>query len=463
MNRFLQPVSVHQAFDFVKLRRQFLYRVFMSTSQLIKQVFISFPKVFRLQKKGSWLMLALYLGLGLTLFLIIGTLLLKYQDTLKGLVLDYLFPQSWQSVSESLLSFLFESQARAVIVNGILSGSLVCASIFLFPVKEKYSAVFEKELGHPNGPPVEFPLWMQALEETRLFLFYLTAQMVIVWIGYYPYFWANITSIVLSYLFLFYTFGLDLISPTLQRHRIRYSLINKLLSRYGLVTLSFGALYSLPALLLSQWILSLEHLNLLQVSVTLFVINLLLIALAIPAGTLIASHLLPEVKRLSPVTTLTKRLGYTIGLFLLCGGLLLHTRLLQSMHHKSQILKAEYSVDWSSFRFDYSDLSQLLSGPTFGSVSFDLQITNPTEFDIAFENSTIRIFKEQQGISEIAMQGFTVPAGQSRPITLKLNAKSDFGQLRLANLSEGWRIEMAIELYPGIPFIIEVLGDNSSE
>ncbi len=428
--------------------------------QLIITVYQA-PKTLVLHKKASLMMLLLYLILGMSIFSLVGALLLHHQDSMKQLLLDYLFPQAWQSISESLINFLFESQAKVVIANAILSGSLVAASVFLFPVKEKYSAVFEQEQGYPNGEPHEFPLWLQGWEETRLFLFYLTAQMIIVWIGYYPYQWANVTSIVLSYLFLFYTFGLDLISPTLQRHRIRYSQINKLLTKNILTTLSFGLLYSLPALLLSQWIMTMENLNLLEVSIILFVINLLFIAIAIPAGTLLATRLLPELKSMTPVASTSKILGYGLGLTLLVGGLILHTRLLQSMHHKSQILKADYRVNWDSFHFEYSDIGNLLNGQSFGTMSLDMEISNPTEFDIAFENSQIKISKDEKIISDIAMKGFAVPAGNSRPITLSFDAISDFSQLtELPNLTQGWRIELYIELYPGIPFIVRIVGND---
>lgn len=430
------------------------------TQQLAYALYYS-PKTILLHKKASLLMLLIYLVLGISIFSIVGTLLIHHQDSLKQLILDYLFPEAWQSISESLFNFMFESQARVVIANAILSGSLVAASVFLFPIKEKYSAIFEKEQGYPNGEPQEFSLWMQGWEETRLFLFYLTAQMLIVWIGYYPYQWANITSIVLSYLFLFYTFGLDLISPTFQRHRVRYSMINKLLSRHIVVTLSFGLLYSLPALLLSQWIMTLDNFNLLEVSIILFVINLFFIAIAIPAGTLIATRLLPTVKTTRPVASFSKTLGYGIGFILLIGGLILHTRLLQSMHHKSQVLKASYQINWDSVEFEYSNISELFNGQSFGKFSLDMTINNPTEFDIAFENSQIKVTKDEKLVSDITMKGFAVPAGQSRPITLSFNTISDFSQLNeLPSLTQGWRIELYIELYPGIPFIVKLLGED---
>ena len=70
-------------------------------------------------------------------------LLTYYQTPIKAALLDYLFPKSWQSLSEQLANFLFESQTKIVLGNLILSGSLVLASITLFPIKSsKFESVF---------------------------------------------------------------------------------------------------------------------------------------------------------------------------------------------------------------------------------------------------------------------------------------------------------------------------------
>lgn len=438
----------------------------MKLSQQLSLSLIRAPLTLFQQDKRSWLALATYLAVGLATFALFGYLLLQNQASIKQLLLDYLFPQSWQSVSEQLLAFFFESQSKQVLGNLILSGSLVVASIFLFPFKEIYSASFEKTKNYPNGLSHEFPLWMQAIEETRLFLFYLTAQSTILWIGYYPYEWANITSITLSYLFLFYTFGLDIISPTFQRHRIKYSKINKLLSKNALATLLFGLIYSLPALLLSQWILTLESLNLLEVCIILFSINLLFIAISIPAGTEIASDLMRENATTKPVSQTSKQIGYTLACLLLIAGLTLHTRLIQSMHHKTQVLKANYSVNWDSFQFDYRSIGDLLTGDSYGNFSFELTIENPTEFDLVFEDSQLYINKNDLPISQVAIAGFSVPAQSEKAVAMKFDAKSNFSQLTLGNISEildHWTIEMHIELFPGIPFIIEVMGEDEQE
>ncbi|PID41530.1 MAG: hypothetical protein CSB48_14170 [Proteobacteria bacterium] len=394
-------------------------------------------------------------------FAVFGYLLLINQEVLKQALLAYFFPQSWQSPSERLFLFFYESQSKQVLGNLILSSSLVVASIFLFPLKEIYSAVTEKELNYPNGKPHEFPLWMQAMEETRLFFFYAATQLGILWIGYYPYEWANVLSVVLSYLFLFYTFGLDTISPTLQRHRLRYSKINKLLGKNLVATLVFGVMYSAPALALSQWILHMESsLSLLEVSTILFAFNLTFIAISIPAGTRIASELLQEAPDVAPVNPSVARRVYIAMFFLLVTELVLHTRLVQSMHHKSQVLKANYSVNFGSFGFDYISADESIENKTKNLVSFDMEVENPSRFDIVFEDSRLFIKKDDRLVSDVAITGFAVPAGETRLVTLVFNSQSDFSGATLGSIRHifsGWDMELHLQLFPGIPFIVEVM------
>ncbi|NVK87634.1 MAG: hypothetical protein HWE13_05890 [Gammaproteobacteria bacterium] len=413
-------------------------------------------------RRSSFIWLAVYLAVGCVVFIICGSALLHHQEGIKQALLNYLFPESWQAISEQLLRFFFESQAQQVLANLIISGSLVVASLFLFPIKERLSYAFEQDLKLPLGSARELPLWQQGLEEARLLFFYVTAQMAILWIGYYPYTWATQLSVILSYLFLFYTFALDIIAPTLQRHQYSYGRINKLLGKNLAASLSFGALFSLPALLIGQWLLAQEDYNLLEVSVTLFIINLFFIAISIPVATYIAVQLARYSKPLAPVSSIVTWLSYSVGLILFVTGTMLHARLIQSMHHKSQVLKANYSLDWDSFEFRFGSLSDALSGKNFGKIEFDLVIENPTEYDLVFERSLILIEKNAVTISEITVQGFQVPAQNEHHIKMEIDAISDFSSISdFSTALKDWRIELRIELFPDIPFIIALYGNES--
>ncbi len=384
-------------------------------------------------------------------------LLTYYQTPIKAALLDYLFPKSWQSLSEQLANFLFESQTKIVLGNLILSGSLVLASITLFPIKEKYSCEFEKALGHTNGQSVEFPLHMQALEEIKLFLLYLTAQSVILWIGYYPFVWTTILSNTLSFLFLFATFGLDFIAPTLQRHRVNYSLMIKFLLQHPLIALSFGTLFSLPLVLISPYIFSIPDLSFIEITGFLLFLNIIFLVLAVPAGTFIASKLLPEVKQTEPAKRRNIRASYVMMTVLLLSTLFLHSQLVVSLHHKSQLLKAEYDLDWSSISFDLPSFSELSSGKALSNFSMDIVINNPTQFDIIIEPSELYIEQKENLIAKLNINGFALASGESKRITLNMDSDSDLSKLsEFGELTKDWNIDMYIDIWPGIPFMLNV-------
>ncbi|TQV81048.1 hypothetical protein [Aliikangiella coralliicola] len=426
------------------------------TEQLRESLFYS-PLSLRNLKRSSTKWLFIYFALGLFVFSLFVGVSLNNQEAIKSLLLNYFFPQSWHEISEKLGVFLFESQAKTVLSNLILSGSLVLASIFLFPIKEKYSAEFEKDAKYAKGSIQEFPLLIQGWEETKLFLFYVTAQSIILWIGYYPYAWCNWLSIALSYLFLFFTFGLDFISPTLQRHRVSYTLILKVLLRNPVVPLSFGLLFSLPTVLLSKYIFTIEDLTLIEIASILFLVNIIFLTLAVPAGTRVARRLMPTVKRTLPPLKKSKIYSYSTMLILLTVMLFLHGKLIASMHHKSQLLKAEYNVDWSSIDYDLPSLSQFFNSKSLSNLSFDVEIYNPTEYDIIIEKSQIFVEKKENTIATIDLDGFEIPSGEKRKVKVKLDSQSDLSSItNFREILEDWRVDLHLEVWPGIPFILNI-------
>jgi len=430
----------------------------MTLLQQLKIALFDSPSSLLKLRGSSLRWMGIYCLTGIAIFSLFVWIMLSNQQSIKDALLNYLFPQSWHELSETLADFLFESQTKSVISNAILSGSLVLASIFLFPIKEKYSAAFEKDAKYKNGKVDEFPLIYQAWEESKLFLIYLTAQSIILFIGYYPYQWASWLSVGLSYLFLFFTFGLDLISPTLQRHRTQYSLILKVLFKKPLLVIFFGLLFSLPAILLSRWVFSFDELSLIEISSILFLTNILFLTLAIPAGTRVASELLPLVQLILPPRKKTIVWGYTIVTLLLASGLFLHSQLIVSLHHKSQLLKAEYNIDWSSIEYEVPSFSQLANGKALSNLSFDMVISNPTEFDILIEKSQMIVEQKQKIIATVNLSGFELLAGESQRIKIEWDSNSDLSQLSdFGNLLEDWRIDMHLQVWPGIPFVFNLV------
>lgn len=412
-------------------------------------------------KAPFYVALLAYLSLGLLLFGICGYVLVDNQDAIKKAAMSYLLPESWHYLSDILLEFFFESQTKTVLASMIISSSLVVASIVLFPLKEYCSARYEESGGYNNERPPEFPLWLQAVEESKLLLLYLTAQSVIFAIGYYPYQWCSWLSNGLSITFLCFSFGLDLISPTFQRHRIRYSRIIKLLSRKAVLTMLFGALFALPVLALGGYIITDESLSLAQVASILFLVNMFSLAIAIPAGTHIASRLLPLAKQLSAPRLRNKRLCYGALALLLAVSGSFHALVAVSMHHKSQFLKCEYDLNWGSFAFDVPSLGALFRGEKQAQIRFELAVHNPTPFDLEVEQSVVSFWQNDNLISRTHISELAVASGktvvQPMQFTLALNGQMLSG---LGSLTDGWRAEVEFKLLPGIPFVIELIDQE---
>ncbi len=429
----------------------------MNILSQLKIVFVESPASLLKLNKESIIWSAIYSVIAILVFGLLFIFLISHQDTIKSTVLDYLFPKSWQMITERLANFLFESQTKIVLSNMVLSGSLVMSSIFLFPIKEKYSAVFEKCCPQKNQTPKEYPLIIQFFEETKLFFIYLTVQSFILWLGYYPYQWVNYLSIALSYLFLFFTFGLDFISPTLQRHREKYSRILKLFLNKPVLIVSFGFLFSLPSLILSHYIFRFENLTLIEISSILFLFNIVFLTLAVPAGTHVALRLLPQIQHISPIKKITTLISFSAMLLVLISSLFLHSQLILSLHHKSQLLKASYSIDWSSTKYTLPSFSQVLSGQLSSKISFDVTISNPTSFNLLIEKSKFVISKKHVDIANIDLNGFNLGAGEKKIVNLSVNSELDLTKIKqLNNLFDNWRVDYYIEVYPGIPFIINI-------
>ena len=424
---------------------------------LLIQALLSPAMIFR-GKVLFFISLALYVSIAVIVFGGFSYILVENQDAIRQAVMDYLLPESWHGISERLVNFFFESQTKIVLVSMMISGSIVLASLILFPIKEFCSAKFEQESAYDNGPKKEFPLWMQGLEECKLFALYVAAQSVIFGVGYYPYEWCSWVSNVLSIFFLCYFFGLDFISPTFQRHRIHYSSIIKLLTKYLPVTLLFGALFTVPVLLFGQWMLKQETKSLAEMAATLFMVNIVSMALAVPAGTHVASTLMPAAKTLRLPKTQSKVIAYSFMLCVLALGCSFHGLVAMSMHHKSQLLKCYYDIDFGSMELKMPSLLELARGEKQAELAFDLTIHNPTPFDLRIETSHLTIWQNKNLISRTKFAPLDVASGQTKrqrmQLAVHLNTRLISG---FPDMLQGWSAQMEFELMPGIPFIVKVL------
>lgn len=421
------------------------------------------PLSIRLGSGRFYRYLALYLLVGSAIFGGFSYFLLTHQDWLKQQVVDYLLPQSWQSISARIIDFFFDSQTKTVLIGMILNGSLVMASIILFPIKERCSFLFEQDLQKNHSSASELPLWLQALEETKLLFLYITAQSIIFAIGYYPYPWCSWLSSILSMLFLCFSFGLDFISPTLQRKRVKYNIIIKWLAQKWLLTMCFGAIFALPGIYIGQWIFSQEKIGLMNTAAILFAINLIMLTLAIPAGTLVATQLTQSSSAPNPFSPSQRQAAYTFLFVTLILSGSLHTLVARSMHRKSQILKCEYSIDWSSLNFQAPQLSQFLRGEKSAQLRFNLEIHNPTTYDFAVEDSLLSVWHNEKLVSSTKVKAFQVSSGATTLQPMHFTTHLDINGLAdLSTLTQHWKVQLEFQLLPGVPFLVELYNPNSA-
>jgi len=399
-----------------------------------------------------------YLATAFGVFGLVSWLAILNQEVMFQWFLDYLFPQDWHWALGKIVDKFFESQAKTILSSMILSGALVAASIILFPLKEYYSAAFEREGRYDNGPLEEFSLIQQGIEEAKLLFLYLTVQAVVVWIGYYPFSATQWIAMTLSTIFLFASFGLDLIAPTLQRHRISYALMIKVLLKHPWLTMGFGMLFTAPTLLLGNYILTLESLTLIETASILFGVNIIALTLAVPVGTHIASLVLDEARNTTRPTPRNRAIAYATLTVLLCVFSTLHSFFIMSLHHKSQVLKCNYSIDWDTFDVDFPGFKAFFKENKKVQISFVLNIANPTEFDVVIEESQLFIRNDGKEVSVIDMPDLAVSSRSVAAVPVKFDAQVDFSSIPdFKKLLKNWEMQLEYEVAPGIPMIVSVL------
>lgn len=420
-------------------------------AQLAHSVVLAPLAPLRLRARSlGWL--ALYLLLAGAILGGVAWFLVSHQAQLKQALLRHLLPQSWTTAGGVLLDWLLASQSRAVLINATVSGTLVLISVLLFPVKERVSAAFERDARLTDEPPEEFPLWFQGLEELKLVILYLTAQMAIFWIGYHPSPARRAASAALSYGFLFCAFSIDFISPLLQRHRLRYAQILKALLRHPLALLLFGALFSAPALLVSHLVARRPELPFDRAILLLFGANLLGIVWGCLGGTWLAARLLEPARASRPASAPARLLGWVLLLGAFGAGSYVSGGLALSVHHKTQILKCRYSVVSGSLRFERPRLRGLLRGVVEVGVAFKLGVENPTTHDVALDRNRLEVRHDETLVAEGRLAPMEVPAGTTRVQQVRLTVELHASALRRGRelLRDRWSVTLFVEAAPGV-------------
>ena len=405
----------------------------------------------------------LYLGLCAVVLGLTAWMIGRSEGFVRGLLLTYLFPESWHDAMGLVVDKFLDRQIRAVLANATIGGSLLMVSLLLFPVKEMLSASFEREAQLIDDPIGEHPLWEQAWEEIKLFLAYIAIQGTVFWIGYSPVTWRQTLALVISYTFLFVSFSIDFIAPPLQRHKGHYSRILKTLATHPIATVVFGAVFAAPGIFVSTVVLADAELTAPRSMAILFGTNVVAIACAATAGTWLGAKLFSDFAR-------TKRSGMParVVTWTLFGGLLLANvyafgAVGMAVHKKSQIFKCDYSVQWSSFDVDLPGVTSMLKGSVDVGIGFDVVIHNSTSVDVELEDNRIEIRHQGDLVGTTKINPIQVGAGQTstQNIKLQLDVNATFVRRGRSLLSrDAWTITLYIAVAPGFDFPIYLLTDN---
>lgn len=414
----------------------------------------------RLPRK-SWGYFALYLGLCAAVLGVTAYYIFRSQNLAQALVLDYLFPESWHWALSALVDRFLAAQSREVIANAAIAGSLLMVSLLLFPFKEMLSASYEREANLIGEPVSEHPLWEQGWEEIKLFLGYLAVQGTVFWIGYSPETWRQSTALILSYAFLFTTYAIDFVAPPLQRHRGHYSRILKTLAAHPVATLVFGAVFAAPGIAAGLLWRANPEWSLEKAVAIICAVNVFGIAWAAVAGTWLGSRLFADFKATRRSAPVTRVLAWVLLGSLLLANAYAFGAVAGAIHKKSQILKCDYSVAWSSFRLDRPGLGALLSDRVELGVRFEVEIENPTSFPVEIEENRLELRHRGDLLGTGALAPFRVEPGErvTREVGLALAVTPSFLARRNTELieREHWTVTLYLEVAPGFEFPVYLL------
>jgi hypothetical protein len=425
------------------------------------------PTAVRRLRARSAIWLAVYLAAAAALLGLVASLVLAHAGDLRGLLLDYLVPADWQFAARLLVDRLLAQQEKLVIINAALTASLLAVQLALFPIKEQVSAALERDADLVTEPIEEHPLWFQAWEEVKLFLFVVTAQGTIFWIGYSDSPARRALATALSFLVLFASVGVDFLSPVLQRHKLRYSAMIKTYLAHPVLLLGFGALFAAPSIVVAN--LAAEHPTWslsTQLGVA-FGTQIVGIALAALGGTVAGAALLSDAKRRTRSSLPVRIIAWVLLVTTLGWNAYRFGAVGRSLHHKSQILKCKYDVDWNSLRADVPDALDLITGVRSDritvAVELDVAITNPTSIDLEIEDNHLDARQNDQLIATTQLPRLSVPAGTTRKVTISLPltiAPSQVMRVRELLTTKGWSLTLWLEVADGWQFPIYLLTET---
>jgi hypothetical protein len=413
-------------------------------------------------RSGLWLLA--YIGAAASVLAFVAWQLGKHESELFELALDYVVPADWQFAVRTLARKFFASQERLVVMNAIIAAALLVVQITLFPLKEQVSAALERDARLVAEPVSEHPLWFQAWEETKVFLAMLAAQASVFWMGYSDDPVRRKAAVGLSFIVLAANVGVDFLSPVLQRHGLRYSQIIKSLFANPLLLFGFGGLFALPAIGGTALAASHDTWSFDARVLVAFGGQVVGVALAVIGGTVAGAPLVQDARSRVRSHWVLRVLAWSVLLGVLAWNGYRFAAIGRSLHHKSQILKCDYALDWSSFDARTPSALELIEAARKDSitiaVAFDVTVTNATGVDVEIENNRLEARQRGQLVATTQLPRGRVPTGTTRTLRVMLPLTLVPSQaLRIRELltTKDWAITLFLEIDDGFTFPVYLL------
>lgn len=436
----------------------------VDVKQQLALAIVDAPLAARRLKKRSATWFVAYLVACAVVLGVVASLIASHRADLLDAAMDYLLPEEWHFASKLLVDNFFAAQEHAVITNAAIVASLLVVQITLFPLKEHVSLTLEEDNALLADPIDEHPLWFQAWEEVKLFVAMLAAQGTIFWIGYSQDTSRRLLATVLSFVVLFASVGIDFLSPILQRHKLRYSAILKTLLAHPVLLFAFGALFSLPPIIAGNIAAGHPTWSFGTQLGVLFGAQVLGIALAAIGGTLAGAPLVADAKRRRPSHVAVRVLAWAALLGLCVWNGQRFAAVGTSLHHKTQVLKCSYSVDWKSFHGDLPGKAELLAAARKGEITvsggFTVTIANPTAVDVDIEDNRLELRNKDTLVARTSLPEVHVPAGGSATVPVRFPLTIAVGQVfRIRELitTQGWSLTLYLRVAEGFEFPIYIV------
>ena len=372
----------------------------------------------------TWLRAIVYALAILAVFAGIGAWLATHQDGIRLAVIDFILPPDLHFIGDALIEKFLAPQHKAVLINALVTGSVVLVSMLTFPFKEWLSASYERDTkitgARSAHPP---PLWEQALEEVKLLLFYAAMTLLVLRIGQVPDPAYRTTALVLSNLVLAITVAIDFASPTLARHAIRYADIVRVLASRPIRSLAFGALFAAPPVVTGLLLVKLK-IDPRTGFILLAAVQTVTIVLAVLVGTIVGGTLLDRAEKATPVGPGLRGAGWVITLALLVVNGMFFGAAGKALYHVSPVLKCEWTMVPDTFDIDTPSLFD----PKL-SLRLDVRIHNPTTRLVRIGDNRVEARHRTTLLATTALPHFEVEPGGTAHQKLHFEVKPAGGLL----------------------------------